>query len=139
MTSLHRAELHNILVKRLSPSCKVLTSKRLVSYDQPPDDGPISLIFADGTTATCDILIGADGLKSVVRAWMMKDTLAPSTTDNPGEPRKTASCAHVVFSGVIAYRASFPSAKLVQIAPKHPVLTSHNIVSVHLLSSCCSQ
>src|SRR5262245_35769937 len=39
--------------------------KRLVSVTEAPDS--ITAHFADGTTATADVLIGADGIRSTVR------------------------------------------------------------------------
>lgn len=42
------------------------------------DDGPITLFFTDGTTHECDILLGADGIHSVVRKLILEDDPAAS-------------------------------------------------------------
>jgi 2-polyprenyl-6-methoxyphenol hydroxylase-like FAD-dependent oxidoreductase len=57
--SFHRAEFHGALLNRLPSSCGAFSSKRLESYTQQPG-GAIMLRFQDGSTATCDILLGAD-------------------------------------------------------------------------------
>ena len=64
-----------MFVKKLPPGCTVF-GKRLVSYaeDTTKKTDRISLSFSDGTTASCDVLVGADGLKSVVREFLFKDT-----------------------------------------------------------------
>lgn len=42
------------------------------------DDGPITLFFTDGTTHKCVILVGADGIHSVVRKLILGDDPAAS-------------------------------------------------------------
>ncbi|KAF2235734.1 FAD/NAD(P)-binding domain-containing protein [Viridothelium virens] len=44
--------------------------KELVDHSDPPE-GPVTLTFKDGTTATADALIGCDGLRSRVRAQLL--------------------------------------------------------------------
>ncbi|WP_045878683.1 FAD-dependent monooxygenase [Pseudofrankia sp. DC12] len=48
--------------------------KRLVAVDQHPDG--VTALFADGTSATADVLVGADGIRSQVRALL--DPAAPA-------------------------------------------------------------
>ena len=48
------------------------------------------MFFADGSTAVADVVVGADGVRSAVRASMLSD-------EERVEPK---------WSGVIAYRAS---------------------------------
>jgi len=60
----HRAELHALLSKALAPGTLRLSS-RCMGYSQTPDDA--SVHFADGTHASASMLIGADGLRSVIR------------------------------------------------------------------------
>lgn len=64
----HRAELLNIMVKKL-PTSVARFGKRLVAYtvDETKSSSAITISFADGTSETCDVLIGGDGVKSVVR------------------------------------------------------------------------
>ncbi|MFI6348146.1 FAD-dependent oxidoreductase [Streptomyces sp. NPDC050560] len=74
MRLLHRADvhraLHDIAVAR---GIRVEHGKRLVGADEGPDT--VTARFADGTTATADVLIGADGIHSTVRT--MIDPAAP--------------------------------------------------------------
>ena len=66
--------------------------KRLVSIeDKPGSDEPVFLKFADGTSATADAVIGADGIHSFVREFLMGKEEAKPT-----------------FSGSIAYRGLVP-------------------------------
>ena len=66
--------------------------KRLVSIeDKAGTDEPVSLQFADGTSATADAVIGADGIHSFVREFLMGKEEAKPT-----------------FSGSIAYRGLVP-------------------------------
>ncbi|MBL7256275.1 FAD-dependent monooxygenase [Paractinoplanes lichenicola] len=58
---IRRGDLHRILRDRAG----VIAGKRLVSATE--HDGQVTAAFADGTTATGDILIGADGVRSTVR------------------------------------------------------------------------
>lgn len=61
---LHRADLHNALRVALGDR-HVTLAARCVSVEQ--HDGAVTIRFADGTDATGDLLIGADGIHSVVR------------------------------------------------------------------------
>ncbi|QMU77302.1 FAD-dependent monooxygenase [Streptacidiphilus sp. PB12-B1b] len=45
---------------------------KLVSY-QREADGKVTACFADGRTATADLLVGADGVNSVVRRFLLPD------------------------------------------------------------------
>lgn len=67
-------------------------NKRLVSIeDKYRTDEPVVLNFADGTAATADAVIGADGIHSYVREFMMGKEEAKPT-----------------FSGSVAYRGLVP-------------------------------
>jgi 2-polyprenyl-6-methoxyphenol hydroxylase-like FAD-dependent oxidoreductase len=61
---MHRADLHEALTS-IIPAEIVHLNKKLVRLEQ--NGGPVTLFFADGTTATADAVIGADGVHSVVR------------------------------------------------------------------------
>jgi salicylate hydroxylase/6-hydroxynicotinate 3-monooxygenase len=84
---MHRAELHDALASVLPPDI-IHLGKKLVGLDQRA--GAVTLSFADGTHATADAVIGADGVHSVVRDIIV----------GPDEP---------IHKGRIAYRAVFPA------------------------------
>ncbi|KAL1673152.1 hypothetical protein EV122DRAFT_294395 [Schizophyllum commune] len=119
---LHRADFQTALVERLKlvggppPIC----SKRLVSYTDTAG-APVQLAFEDGTEAMCDLLIGADGIKSRVRVAMM-DRLAE--TNDAAETQMLRESAKLVWSGYIVYRCMIPAEKLRQRDPEHSLLSS---------------
>ena len=80
MQSFHRAEFLKILEKNIPSSYRTHFGKRLESYEDSTSN-PITLRFKDGTTATCDVLIGADGVKSAVRRSMFADLAAKAQDD----------------------------------------------------------
>jgi len=69
--AMHRATLHDILLKHLGPT-EIYLNKKLKSLDQT--DGKINLAFEDGTNYTAEIVIGADGINSAVRQSVFDNT-----------------------------------------------------------------
>jgi salicylate hydroxylase len=135
LMTLHRAEFHEVLLNRLSSEsrCRTSLSKRLESYVQQPG-APIMLHFQDGSTATCDILIGADGLKSAVRKTMFQDAakLAESQHQN-ADAAELRNLIKPRFSGFFSYRTLIPAARLSSISPQHRALSSAVQVRCSLL------
>jgi salicylate hydroxylase len=88
----HRADLL-AAVRRAVPAASVRLGKRCVALDQDgPRGGPRhTLRFADGETAQADVVIGADGIHSTVRAALT-------------EPVPPA------YPGLCAFRALVPAA-----------------------------
>jgi 2-polyprenyl-6-methoxyphenol hydroxylase-like FAD-dependent oxidoreductase len=84
---MHRAELHDAL-SSVVPADIIQLGKKLVGLDQAA--GRVTLTFADGTRASADAVIGADGVHSVVRDIIV----------GPDAP---------IHKGRIAYRAVFPA------------------------------
>jgi 2-polyprenyl-6-methoxyphenol hydroxylase-like FAD-dependent oxidoreductase len=84
---MHRADLHDALASAV-PGEIVHLNKKLVGLDQK--GGRVTLRFADGSSATADAVIGADGVHSTVRDIVV----------GPDEP---------IHKGRIAYRAVFPA------------------------------
>ena len=76
---LHRADLHNLLLARAREykADVVHLDHKVVGYEEGPDG--VELLFANGASARGDVLIGADGLKSVIRRQMVGD-VPPSYT-----------------------------------------------------------
>lgn len=80
-TQMHRADFHQILVdkaREFRPDV-VRLDKRVRGYVENEDS--VELHFADGTSAKGDLLVGADGLKSAVRAQMLGAAPAVYTGD----------------------------------------------------------
>jgi len=87
---MHRADLLTGLVEAFGPNnCRM--GKSLTGLSQ--NESEVSLRFADGTTETADVVIGVDGLRSVIRDILF-DTPEPT------------------FSGHVAWRALVPGDKL---------------------------
>lgn len=124
----HRGELQAVLVKQLKTST-LHVAKRLVTYTQPAE-GPVELHFQDGSTATCDFLVGSDGIRSTVRRTMYTDLAAEE-----GDAEKAArmkSYVDPVWTGMLVYRTLVP--RETAIAQNggvlHPALLDPAIVSV---------
>lgn len=67
---IHRADLQHALLSAV-PSDSIHLNRVFASYEQSSDR--IVVHFADGSSEECDILIGADGLHSQVRAQLLHD------------------------------------------------------------------
>jgi salicylate hydroxylase len=80
-TQMHRADFHSILADRARAfkSDVVRLNKRATGFTETADG--VTLDFADGTSAKGDILIGADGLKSVARKQIVGEVPATYTGD----------------------------------------------------------
>ena len=86
----HRGDLHAALASAVPDQC-IRLSHKLVGLGES-DDG-VRLIFANGTTAVADAVVGADGVHSVVRDMLF-------------------GTSPVNFTGRIAYRTTYPAALL---------------------------
>jgi salicylate hydroxylase len=88
--TIHRADLLEVLAQAF-PAEQVVFAKRILSLSQA--QGQVTLVFEDGTQATHEVLIGADGIHSRVRAALFGDEY----------PR---------FTGVVSYRAVVPTERV---------------------------
>lgn len=84
---MHRGTLHAALVDLVPPGM-IRFGKKLIGLDRAA--GGVSLSFADGSRAAADIVVGADGIHSVVREILL----------GAEKPR---------FTGRVAYRTTFPT------------------------------
>lgn len=90
---LHRADFHRILVDKvrsMAPDCITLNTK-VAGFSESSD--AVTLNFTDGATASGDILIGADGFKSVIRNQIVGPT-------------------PIEYTGYVAWRFTVPRARL---------------------------
>jgi salicylate hydroxylase len=88
--TLHRADLQAIIAAGL-PAERIHLGHRLIGLDDSGD--AVEASFANGVKAAADILVGADGIHSTVRALLFGDD-APS------------------FSGCVAYRGLVPAERV---------------------------
>ena len=87
---LHCADLHQAILSTVSPD-RVHRGMKLAALDQ--DAHGVELRFDGGAVARADIVIGADGVHSLIRETLL----------GPEQPR---------FTGRVAYRTTFPAARL---------------------------
>lgn len=95
MQSVHRAHFLDELVKGV-PAYRAHFNKRLQDLEDVEDG--VNLHFKDGTTATADVVIGADGVHSKVREFLIG-----------------AEAAKPVFSGSVIYRGLVPMEKAIEV------------------------
>lgn len=62
---IHRAELQSILLDAVREQAPMYMDKKWTGYRE--DSGKVSALFADGIQEEADVLIGADGIHSVIR------------------------------------------------------------------------
>jgi len=101
---IHRVDLHAALlnaVQALDPQA-VRLGVRALQVHETAEHAEVS--FSDGSTVRCDLVVGADGIKSVVRQYVVD-----------AEPP--------VFTGQVAWRLSIPTERIPE-ALRPPVVSS---------------
>ncbi|KIP02135.1 hypothetical protein PHLGIDRAFT_112385 [Phlebiopsis gigantea 11061_1 CR5-6] len=93
----HRAVFMDALVQNVDPA-RAHFKKRCTHLSEHPSGKGMVIHFQDGTTAEADIVLGADGIKSVVRRYVT-DTASLSV-----DP-------HLKFSNTICFRSLVPASK----------------------------
>lgn len=93
----HRAHYLDEVIKVI-PEGRTIFAKHLDTIEELAD-GKLKLKFHDGTDAVHDVVIGTDGIKSSVRAWMVG-------ADSPS--------AKPVYTHKYAYRGLIPMPKAVE-------------------------
>ncbi|KAJ7065673.1 hypothetical protein C8F01DRAFT_1126365 [Mycena amicta] len=120
---IHRADFQTALLRRLPPTCRITCSKRLRTFSQR-QSGTTELVFEDGTTSFCDVLVGADGLKSATRAALLSERVSWMQEQGRWQDAvDIAACIDPVWSGQVAYRSLIPAERLKTLTPGHRVLT----------------
>ncbi|REE99646.1 3-hydroxybenzoate 6-monooxygenase [Thermomonospora umbrina] len=84
----HRGDLYEPLLRacRAAPRVELVTGASATGYTQ--DGGAVTVALADGSSVAGDALIGADGIRSAIRAQLVGD----------GEPRVSG---HTIYRSVI--------------------------------------
>lgn len=90
-----RPDLQEIYINSL-PEGTILNGDGIVSYEKSADGRGVEAILSSGKTVRGDVLIGADGIWSAVRATMRG---APKK----GEGSGAAYSGYTVFAGELAY------------------------------------
>lgn len=129
---IHRADFQRSLVEHLplpgsgaaiNSTCTLHLSHRLIDYTDTASSSsthcPVTLHFEDKPNAYCDILVGADGIKSVVRRLFL--TRLPN-------PEKYENCLEPVWSGTVAYRGLVRKEDLSRVFPGHRALDHSGIM-----------
>jgi salicylate hydroxylase len=86
---IHRADFHQLLLDAYDGS--PIWGRRCVAVDESPSG--VELSFADGSSASADVVVGADGLRSVVRGHV-------------------TGAEEAAFSGMSCYRGLVPVDKV---------------------------
>ena len=130
LLTFHRADFQTVLLRKLPTSYRIHCSKRLRSYEQR-HGGPITLLFEDGTNAFCDVLIGADGLKSAVRRSLLEEKASKAQSQNNwSEAADIRALIEPTWSGTNAYRALIPVDRLRSRHSNHRTLTQPMMVKL---------
>ncbi|PIL34424.1 hypothetical protein GSI_03199 [Ganoderma sinense ZZ0214-1] len=109
----HRSIMQQLLAKHLDAGDKIHFSKRLKSYSETSATEPITLTFKDGTTATCDLVVGSDGIRSAVRRTMFNELADDAEKHGDGEKAtRLRDMIEPVYTGQIAYRGVVPTSAL---------------------------
>ncbi|KAJ3341418.1 hypothetical protein HDU83_006609 [Entophlyctis luteolus] len=89
---LARSSLHNILtIAAMKAGVRIVVGKQLVQFEQKPDENGKTKVFCrfrDGSGASGDVMIGADGIHSVTRSLLfdpVETDDAPIFTGSQGQ------------------------------------------------------
>ena len=108
-----RSILQELLAKHLDAGERIHFAKRLASYSEPSPTDPITLNFKDGTTATCDLVVGSDGIHSAVRRTMYNGFAEEAEKRGSAEEAaRFHGMVEPLFTGQIAYRGLAPASAL---------------------------
>ena len=130
--SMHRQHMVTVLEGHLPASCRTHPRKRLVNYFESKQGdahstSPIGPEFADGTTATTDVLIGADGVRLAFRKTMFE---AASTNDSGNDKADLKKYIDATFTGMSIYRSLVSAETLREENPENISLKGFTLVSV---------
>jgi 2-polyprenyl-6-methoxyphenol hydroxylase-like FAD-dependent oxidoreductase len=122
--TVHRADLLDVLADALPPSI-VSLGKRCTGVR--PDGGVAVARFADGSEAEADIIVGADGIHSVVRTSLF----------GPDTPRFTGKICYRSVVPTRAVRGARPSADNGQWLGPHGTIVLYPLRGEELVNVVC--
>jgi 6-hydroxynicotinate 3-monooxygenase len=93
--TIHRGDFHDLLIRNV-PAGILQFGKRLVKVDDTGSE--VHLTFADGSTDVADVVVGADGVNSVIRESLL----------GPELPQHTGYAAHRAVFATPASPAELP-------------------------------
>lgn len=131
LTGLHRGEFLQMFASRIkSTRCQTHFFKKFRSYETL-EDGQVAIQFADGTETKCDILIGADGVRSTVRQAMYTkfEQRALAQGQSAEESKKFRFYIPPKWSGELLYRCLVTKEDLQKTHPDHISLKTQLYVS----------
>lgn len=139
-TNLHRQKLLDLLLSQLPSAshCRIHFGHRLAGCRELPDS--VELSFRNGAVGSFDLVIGADGLKSVVRQAVVRDLgykERQSGGEGDGEDNQCYLRSDILYTGQSAFRALIPRERLVEVWPDHRALYTPTIYcgkSKHLVA-----
>ncbi|KAJ3932766.1 MAG: salicylate hydroxylase [Lentinula lateritia] len=127
----HRSNLQSALLRQIvsdsssassSCNCKIHLSHRLERCEETNDS--VKLFFENGYSTSCDMAIGADGIKSVVREYVVS---LSDTTGLGGQ---------LIFTGSKAFRGLVTRERFERLFPNHRALVNavmYNGKSKHIV------
>ncbi|KAJ3567137.1 hypothetical protein NP233_g6561 [Leucocoprinus birnbaumii] len=133
---IHRADFQQCLIDNLplpknpnikiNSTCTLNLSHRLIDYNHRPSSAghekrPVTLQFADRPSRSCDILVGADGIKSTIRQLLLNRLANGLDYERFLQPR---------WAATVAYRALIDKEALRTLSPNHRILDHPGIMYV---------
>lgn len=117
----HRAAFQQVLVQKFVKTGQIQYSKRVRGYRYlEAPSRKIELVFEDGSLAFCDVLIGADGVRSAVRATMLTaEAKLLASNGHSLEADELLGCIRPSWSGQIVYRTVISAEALQTRSPHH--------------------
>lgn len=131
--TLHRVEFQTVLARHLGKDAVTTHFHKRFSHYILEDKGGVSLYFRDGSTAKCDVLIGADGIHSATRRTMIalaSEEAQRNDNDEMVEMFAMPGVKDPIWSGSVAYRTLVDSEKLKKLNPSHSALVRVQNVSL---------
>jgi len=97
---IHRAAFLDALVNKVDPHSTHFNKRCTNIEPSGSDSSQLTLRFADGTTASADVVLGADGIKSTVRRAITPDIHHPPSFSNTVAYRGLVPIGDVKAAGV---------------------------------------